>query len=72
MGTLLLEIAAAIIGVIALMIYHRQRLKRDVGTIQCNKCHYVGPASIIFLDDRGFSACCARCKGDDWTKIDDG
>jgi len=44
--------------------------KQELGTIQCKRCHHVGPARGLFVPFRGIKPVCQKCQSEDWVKID--
>lgn len=58
-----------IVGVPVMLIMWSNQ-KKQLGTIQCRRCHHVGPAKGLFVPFRGVKPVCRNCQSEDWVKVD--
>lgn len=70
MEKLVIAFFVGIIITIPIMLIVWSNQKKQLGTIQCRRCHHVGPAKGLWVPLRGIRPVCQKCQSEDWVKVE--
>ena len=62
-------IGLLVIILVPVMLIAWSGKRKQLGTIKCNRCHYIGPASGTWRPFKGIVPTCGKCGGEDWQVI---
>ena len=72
-GVMAIVFVPIILSTLLLLMWMRHmwsQQKRQIGTIRCKRCNYVGLAKAQWTRDRGIRPVCAKCGGEEWITIE--